>query len=94
MLFVIEGRDKANMLDTRLKTRPKHLEYIASFGDAVLFGGPFLDENEKPTGSLIIIEAKNLNEAKKIANNDPYVNAGLFEHLEVRAWNMVINNNK
>jgi len=92
MLFVIEGRDGANMLETRLSTRPAHLDYIKSLGDKVIFGGPFLDQNEKPNGSLIVIKAQDLAEAKLIANNDPYVSAGVFETSEVRQWNMVINN--
>jgi len=92
MLFVIEGRDGANMLELRLKTRPAHLDYIKSLGNKVVFGGPFLDQNEKPNGSLIVVEVKDLAEAKLIANNDPYVSAGVFETSEVRQWNMVINN--
>ncbi len=91
MLFIIEGRDRAGKLETRLKARPKHLDYIKTLGDKIVLVGPFLDENEKPCGSLIIIKAKDIKEAKNIAANDPYNEVDLFENVEVRAWLWAVN---
>ncbi len=91
MLFVIEGRDRIGQLETRLKARPKHLEYIKNLGKKIILAGPFLDENEKPCGSLIIIEASSLKEAKEIAVADPYNDVDLFESVEVRAWLWAVN---
>ncbi len=92
MLFVIEAMDKRGALDLRLKTRASHLEYLENLGDNLIFAGPFLDEEEKPNGSLVVIRAQNLEKAKEIAKNDPYNKAGLFESTSVRAWNWAINN--
>lgn len=94
MLYAIIGKDKPDSLQLRLDTRPAHLAYFDSLGDAVKLGGPFLNEEGKPFGSLIIIEAESLEKAKEIAQNDPYVKAGLFATQEVTAWNWVVKQSK
>jgi uncharacterized protein len=90
VLFVITCTDKPNSLDLRLKTRPEHIAFLESLN--IKAAGPFLDADEKPIGSLIILEAENLAAAKAIAARDPYANAGLFQTTEVRAWRWAINN--
>lgn len=91
MLFVIEARDKPGALEVRLAVRTVHLDYLKSLGDALVLAGPFLDDDEKPCGSLVVIKAENLEDAKAIAARDPYVDAGLFASSEVRRWNWVLN---
>ena len=49
-------------------------------------------ENGKPTGSLVVVKAETIEEARQIAENDPYAKAGLFASVEVKAWNWVFNN--
>lgn len=93
MLFALLCTDKADHLQLRLDVRPQHLEYLASLGDKLKFAGPFLSENEhKPNGSLVVIEAENMDEAQAVAAADPYALAGLFETVTIRPWNWVINN--
>lgn len=91
MLFVIEAKDKAGALEMRLNTRPAHLDFLKSQGDNLVFAGPFLDENEKPNGSLVLIKAENLAAAQKVADADPYLAAGLFESVVVRQWVWALN---
>ncbi len=86
MLFVIEAKDKAGALELRLKTRKSHLKYLNELGKDLILAGPFLDENEKPCGSLVIIRADNLEKAQEIASKDPYAQAGLFVSSNVRPW--------
>ena len=92
MLFIIESMDKSGALDLRLKTREKHLQYLDSLGEKLILAGPFLDKNEKPNGSMIIIRADNISEAKSIADKDPYKQVGLFATSSIRAWLWAINN--
>ena len=92
MLFAIIATDRPGMLETRLSTRPEHLAYLEALGEELIFAGPFLDENEKPNGSLVVIEADNLAAAEAVAANDPYTLAGLFETVQIRAWKWAINN--
>ena len=91
MLYVIEARDKPGALDIRLSTRPAHVEFLQSLGSDLVLAGPFLDDDEKPCGSLVIIKADTIDAAKSIAERDPYVAAGLFASTEVRRWNWAIN---
>jgi len=92
MLFAIIATDKTAALDIRLASRPDHLAFLDDLGEKLVFAGPFLDENDQPNGSLVVIEAENLAAAQKIAASDPYVAAGLFETSLVRPWKWVLNN--
>lgn len=92
MLFAILCNDKPDHLQLRLDTRPAHLDYLNGLGDALKFAGPFLSEDGKPDGSLVVVEAADKAEAEKIAANDPYALAGLFGGVTVRPWNWAIKN--
>ncbi len=90
MLFAIICNDKPDSLDIRMATRSDHLAYLDSLGNAVKIAGPFLDGEEKPCGSLVVIEAADRQQATDIAANDPYMKAELFSKVEIRTWNWVI----
>jgi uncharacterized protein YciI len=92
MLFAISTKDKANHLQVRMDTRPAHIEFLKGLGSKLKAGGPFLDDEGKPNGSLIVIETETKAEAEAIAAQDPYVSAGLFESVEIRAWNWLLKN--
>lgn len=84
-LFVIICKDKPGALETRLATRPVHLDYLNASG-LVKAAGPLLDDAGNPTGSLLIIEAEDKAAVQALADNDPYTAAGVFESVEVHAW--------
>lgn len=90
MLFAIICTDKPESLDLRLATRPAHLAYLEKV--AVKGAGPFLDGAGNPNGSLVIIEAADIEEAKAIAARDPYAVAGLFASVDIRPWKWLIKN--
>lgn len=90
MLFVVSALDKPNSLSLRMATRQAHFDY-AMATDIVRLGGPYLDDNGDMIGSLIIIEASDLEAARHWHANDPYVKAGLFAHSEVTPWKATAN---
>ncbi|GMB83229.1 YciI-like protein [Shinella zoogloeoides] len=94
MHFAFLCKDKPGSLQVRLDTRPEHLAYLNALNaDGKLgFAGPFLGDDGKPTGSLVVVKAKTIEEARRIAADDPYAKAGLFAEVEVKAWNWVFNN--
>ena len=94
MLFAFLCTDKPNHLNVRMETRPAHLEHLTKLNDAgqLKFAGPFLDDDGKPNGSLVVVDAADMAAARTIAEADPYYLAGLFEKVEVKAWNWVFNN--
>jgi len=92
MLFAILCNDKADHLQLRIDTRPEHVAFLNGLGDQLKFAGPFLsDSDQKPNGSMLMIEADDIEAAKAIAAADPYAIAGLFETVTVRQWNWVFN---
>ncbi len=92
MLYALLCSDKPDHLQLRLDTRTVHLDYLNSLGDRLKFAGPFLGDDAKPNGSLVVIEAADLDAAKDIAANDPYAKAGLFASVDIRPWNWAIKN--
>jgi len=65
--------------------RPQHLEYLETLGQQgkVFAKGPFADGS----GGMVIYVADSIEEAKEIAENDPYVIEGV-RRLELREWKM------
>ena len=90
-LYVISWTDKPDSLPLRMATREAHLAYAKTSGERVKLGGPFLDEAGQMAGSLIIIEADSLDEARALHAEDPYAKAGLFERSDVRPYRITLN---
>jgi uncharacterized protein YciI len=88
MLYVLICKDlPGDGLARRLAARPNHLAYLESLGAKVRAAGGMLSEDGKePRGSLIIIEADSLDEARAIAAADPYAKAGVFADVEIHPW--------
>lgn len=94
MLYALICQDKPGRLQLRLDTRDDHLGWLGGLKDRglVKMAGPFLDGDGKPDGSLIIIEAQDLEGARALAAADPYAKAGLFSAVDIRPFNWVLNN--
>lgn len=91
MLYALICDDRADAGTLRADTRAVHLEYLKSLGKKLKFAGPFLSD-EKPDGSLIVVDAADEAEARSIGENDPYAKAGLFAKVTIRRWNWGVNN--
>jgi len=89
MLIALIAKDKSGALQTRKDNRDAHLAYIESTG-VVAQAGPLLDEAGEMAGSLVILDVTDMTAAQDWAANDPYAKAGLFESVELVAWNKVI----
>lgn len=87
-LFAIICHDRPGMLQARLDAREAHLGFLRRDG-VVRLAGPLLKEGEMG-GSLIVIEAGNLEDARRWADMDPYKAAGLFATVEIVEWKKVI----
>lgn len=88
MLFAVICTDKEGGLPLRMETRPAHVGYLKS--TPVIYAGPFIDGDDKPKGSLVIVEADSPAAAQDWAANDPYALAGLFSDVRIEQWNKVI----
>ena len=90
MLFAVIRHDKPNSLGLRLSERPKHLEYLATVLDKIIYGGALLDDEGKQIGSMLIIDAVDKAAADAFAVADPYVDAGLFASTFVPQFRQVL----
>lgn len=90
-LYVFHGLDKPGALELRKATRQRHLDWIASLSPRVKIGGPMLAEDgATPVGSMLVVEAETLAEAKSLFAQDPYEAAGLFAETSVRPFSWLI----
>jgi len=93
MLFIIRCIDRPGALETRLKVRPQHLDYLTAAGKTVMFAGPVLaDDGQTIRGSLIIADVKDRAAAEAFAKGDPYNKAGVFANVEISPTRAVFSN--
>jgi len=89
MLFVLMCLDKPASLDLRLATREQHLAYLETYRSMLVRVGPLLDPDQRPIGSLLIIDVEDQAAAAGFAESDPYGRAGLFESVMIRPFREV-----
>ncbi|KKL21274.1 hypothetical protein LCGC14_2447090 [marine sediment metagenome] len=98
MLYAIISEDKPDSLSNRLSVRPKHLARLTQLKDQgrlVLAGPHPAIDSEDPaeagfSGSLVVAEFSNLSEAKRWADDDPYVSAGVYANVVVKPFKKVL----
>lgn len=92
MWYVIYSQDIENSLERRLSVREKHLArlQILSDQDRLLVAGPMPTESTlKPagfTGSTVIAKFDSLQDAQNWADEDPYVEAGVYANVSVKPF--------
>jgi uncharacterized protein YciI len=84
--FVAICTDKPGASEIRAAARSEHLVYIESARDRILLVGPLLSEDDQVAGSLFLVEADDLVDAKTFIENDPFAKAGLFEAVIVKRF--------
>jgi uncharacterized protein YciI len=97
MLYAIIATDIDNSLEKRLAARPAHLERLQKLldeGRLILAGPHPLIDTEDPgeagfTGSLVVAEFTDLEEAEAWADDDPYIHAGVYESVIVKPFKKV-----
>ncbi|MCL4800137.1 MAG: YciI family protein [Burkholderiales bacterium] len=88
MLFVIFCIDRAGTEEKRKQTIQAHIDYLATKPIKVVMSGPLTtDDGGKAIGSLFVVEAANRGEVEAFQGSDPFYNAGIWQTVEVRAFN-------
>ncbi|MGR6861855.1 YciI family protein [uncultured Aliivibrio sp.] len=98
MWYVIFSQDVENSLERRLSVREKHLERLTQLQNEgrLLVAGPMpAIDSENPgdagfTGSTVIAEFDSLDAATEWANNDPYIDAGVYANVIVKPFKKVL----
>ena len=97
MLYAIISEDKADSLKLRMETRPAHLERLQLLQDQgrLILAGPHpAIDSDNPgeagfTGSLVMAEFTDLDEAQAWADADPYMLAGVYAAVTVKPFKKV-----
>lgn len=91
-LFVISCSDKPDCFALRARVRDGHLNHITAAGAAVVFAGPYLDEQERSIGSMYVLSAECEAAARTFIDTDPYTVSGLFQSVDIKPWRLVVSN--
>lgn len=98
MLYSIISEDIENSLPLRKTARPAHikrLEQLKNEGRLILAGPSPAIDSETPgeagfSGSVVIAEFDNLEVAQQWANEDPYIEAGVYKSVKVKPFKKVL----
>ena len=98
MWYAIISQDVKESLPRRLEARDAHLARLKALTNEgrVLVAGPHpaIDANDPGdagfTGSLVIVDFPSLVEAQAWADQDPYMEAGVYESVVVKPFKLVL----
>jgi len=98
MWYVIHASDVEDSLEARKAARPAHVERLQTLIDQgrLLVAGPMpnIDAADPGpagfSGSTIIAEFESLEDARQWAGTDPYVEAGVYDYVDVRPFIKVL----
>jgi uncharacterized protein YciI len=98
MWYSIYSKDREGSLQARLDARPAHvarLQALLAEGRLLLAGPrPAIDADDPGPagfqGSLVVAGFDTLQDAQRWADDDPYVEAGVYESVEVTPFKRVL----
>lgn len=98
MWYAIISQDIENSLEKRLSVRPAHLDRLNQLKNEgrLLVAGPHpaIDSEDAGsagfTGSLVVAEFDSLASAQAWADEDPYVEAGVYQSVLVKPFKKVL----
>ncbi|MDC9724787.1 MAG: YciI family protein [Gammaproteobacteria bacterium] len=98
MLYAIISEDVKDSLSRRLEARPAHLDRLNTLqqqGRLILAGPhPAIDSTDPGeagfTGSLVVAEFNDLEQAQTWADADPYISAGVYANVIVKPFKKVL----
>ncbi len=91
-LFVLIGRDGPEGAERRSRCREQHLAHIGALNreGRIAYAGPIRnDADDGSIGSVIVLRASSLEEARDLVSKDPYVIGGVFESTTVSPFKQV-----
>ena len=91
MIFALVALDQPNSVSRRVELRPEHLKYLESLGEKLLLAGPFLNDKGEGVGTISLLEAETLDEARQVFGRDPFAIHGLFDQVTIKPWRATIN---
>jgi hypothetical protein len=85
-LFAIVCRDRAGAADARKAATQAHLAHVEANMARYRVAGPLRDDDGVICGSLLIIEARDADDARSFLAADPYHAAGIWGSVSIDAF--------
>lgn len=82
-LYLVNCHDQENSGPARAASLSKHLKQISSEIDNTSLAAALKDDEDKFSGSVMIVEAENREYARKFVERDPFNAADVWKHMEV-----------
>ncbi len=98
MWYAVISEDNDDSLNARLDARQAHLNRLTELRDEgrLLVAGPHpAIDTEEPgsagfTGSLVVADFSSLEAAQEWAAQDPYMESGVYRHVAVKPFKLVL----
>ncbi|MCP1659934.1 YciI family protein [Neisseria perflava] len=91
--YMLLATDRDDVHEARQAARPDHLkrlETLKNEGRLITAGpNPLPDNPERVSGSLIVAKFESLDAAQEWAEQDPYVDAGVYEEVLIKPFKVV-----
>jgi uncharacterized protein len=88
-LFTIIAEDATNSVILRARHLDAHLAHVEAHLERYAVAGPLHDANGLITGSLLIVKAESIADARAFLEIDPYFVANVWRSIDIRAFNAV-----
>lgn len=87
MPYVIQFKDAPDVRENKIRVRPTHRDYIAANAHRIIAsGGFFPDDDDFPSGGLVILDVATRQEAVDYIENDPFFLNGIFTRYSIDRW--------
>lgn len=95
MPYVIMFHDDPGVLEQKRQLRAAHIEYVSKNASRIIAsGGLFPDDDDFPTGGLIILDTEVRQDAVDYIENDPFFLAGIFGKYTIERWRKFVFDHK
>ena len=86
MQFSIYALDKPDSSQLRAQHRDAHRTRLDNHDHPVkvVLAGPLFDADEKPVGSLIIVDAEKEEDVRAFVQADPYIRHGVYQSADIK----------
>lgn len=83
MLFAVMCRDAEGADLARERSLDEHKNYLIGQARVLVLGGALTDRDNRPNGSLYIVNVENEAGARKFSNDDPFARNGVFSEVVI-----------
>jgi len=87
-MYIFIAHDGPKGFERRQAHRERHVAYLEGLdrGGHLVYGGPIRDESDRSIGAVLVLDVPDLAAARAVVEQDPYVQAGVFERFELNRF--------